>query len=79
LKSYNKFILILLLLLILGLTGCGDKTVTNVGKLNFENPLDIPELLEPTIGSDGTKQFTLTMQSGTTEFLPGKKDGYLGN
>lgn len=73
LKSYYNFNILLLMLLILGLTGCGEKTVTNVGKLNFENPLKIPELLEPTIGTDGTKQFTLTMQSGTTEFLPGKK------
>ena len=72
-KSYNKFFVPILLLLILGLAGCGDKPVTNVGKLNFENPLNIPQLLEPTIESDGTKHFTLTMQTGTTEFLPGKK------
>lgn len=47
--------------------------MTNVGKLDFENPLNIPELVEPTVGPDGTKHFTLTMQTGTTEFLPGKK------
>ncbi|WP_066071863.1 multicopper oxidase family protein [Neobacillus soli] len=72
-KTYKGIFILLLLLLVFGLAGCGDeKTVTNVGKLHFENPLKIPQLLEPTIGNDGTKHFTLTMQSGTTEFLPGK-------
>lgn len=73
-KSYNKFFAPLLMLLVFGLAGCGgDKTVTNVGKLHFDHPLKIPQLAEPVIESDGTKHFKLTMQSGTTEFLPGKK------
>ena len=85
LRSNHRFIVSLLLLLVFGLAGCGDKTVTNVGKLNFENPLKIPPLLEPVIGSDGTKHFTLTIKKGTTEFLPGKltdtwgiNESYLG-
>jgi FtsP/CotA-like multicopper oxidase with cupredoxin domain len=73
LKAYHKFIVPLVILFIFGLAGCGEEKQTNVGKVNFENPLNIPELLEPTIESDGTKHFTLTMQTGTTEFLPGKK------
>ncbi|SHG59071.1 multicopper oxidase family protein [Ornithinibacillus halophilus] len=45
---------------------------SNVGELDFEQPLKIPELLEPTIESDGSKHFSLTMKPGTSEFLPGK-------
>lgn len=56
----------------MGLAGCSEKPVTNVGKLSFDNQLKIPQLLEPTIEADGTKHFALTMQSGTTELLPGK-------
>jgi Putative multicopper oxidases len=52
---------------------CGGDAATNVGKLSFRNELKIPPLLEPKIAPDGTKQFTLTMQSGTTEFLAGKR------
>jgi suppressor of ftsI len=70
-KTY-KYIVVLLLLAVLGLAGCGEETVTNVGKLKFENALKIPELLEPTKDEDGTKHFTLTMQSGQTEILSGK-------
>lgn len=71
-KSY-RFIALIFLVLIFGLVGCGkEETVTNVGKLHFKNPLKIPELLKPAVGSDGTKHFTLTMQKGSTEFLPGK-------
>jgi len=60
-----------LLLLAFGLAGCSDDT-TNVGALAFKNPVNIPPLLEPAIGNDGRKHFTLTMQSGSTEFLEGK-------
>lgn len=60
------------LLLVFGLAGCGsNEIVTNVGELDFEQPLKIPELLEPEILEDGTKHFTLTMGPGTTEFFPG--------
>lgn len=62
-----------MVLLVFGLAGCsGDKETSNVGKLHFKHPLSIPPLLQPTISADGTKHFKLTMQSGTTEFLPGK-------
>lgn len=65
--------LILGLLLAFGLVGCSSaELVSNVGELQFEQPLNIPELLEPTIESDGTKHFNLTMEPGATEFLPGK-------
>ncbi|MDQ6597606.1 multicopper oxidase family protein [Bacillus salipaludis] len=73
-KSYTKLMIPLLVLLVFGLAGCGgDKPITNVGQLHFDHPLKIPQLLKPTISSDGTKHFQLTMQSGSTEFLPGKK------
>ncbi|MCH1625984.1 multicopper oxidase family protein [Ferdinandcohnia quinoae] len=60
------------MLLVFGLAGCSKEPVTNVGKLNFDNLLKIPQLLEPEIDADGTKHFSLTMQSGTTEFLSDK-------
>ncbi len=57
----------------ISLAGCGkEEIITNVGELDFVQPLKIPQLVEPTIEPDGTKNFTLTMQMGTTEFLPGK-------
>src|SRR5690625_3491150 len=65
--------LVLSLLLAFGLIGCSsNEIITNVGELQFEQALKIPELLEPTIESDGTKHFHLTMESGTTEFFPGE-------
>jgi len=73
LKTNHKYIVSLLMLLVFGLAGCNGETETNVGKLNFENPLKIPPLLEPNIGSDGIKHFTLTMQKGASEFLPGER------
>jgi len=81
LKLQHRLLILLSLLLVFGLTGCGssDDIVTNVGELQFEKPLNIPELLEPTIDSDGTKHFNLTMEPGTTAFFPGKKDRYMGN
>ncbi|GHH98063.1 multicopper oxidase family protein [Neobacillus kokaensis] len=73
-KSYNRYTALLLMLLVVGLAGCGkEEAETNVGKLHFENPLKIPQLLEPIISADGTKHFQLAMQTGTTEFFPGKK------
>lgn len=70
-KRYFRSIPFLLLFLAFGLAGCWDDT-TNVGTLQFKNPVKIPPLLEPTIDNAGTKRFTLTMQSGTTEFFEGK-------
>ncbi|WP_087974981.1 multicopper oxidase family protein [Oceanobacillus rekensis] len=71
-KLHHRIILIILLFI--GLAGCSSSAeiVTNVGELQFEQALKIPELIEPTIESDGTKHFDLTMEPGTTEFLPGK-------
>lgn len=57
----------------ISLAGCGkEEIITNVGELDFVQPLKIPPLVEPTIEPDGTKNFTLTMQTGETELLPGK-------
>lgn len=73
LKLYRRLIVPFGLLLVFGLAGCNsNETVTNVGKLEFQQALKIPELLEPTIESDGTKHFSLTMEPGTTEFFPGE-------
>nr|WP_144921745.1 multicopper oxidase domain-containing protein [Paenibacillus bovis] len=71
-KSYSRLFLLLCIFVVLALAGCGNDKSTNVGNLKFENPLKIPELLEPTLEPDGTKHFTLTMMQGTTEFLEGK-------
>lgn len=79
LKLHHRFIIALSIILTIGLAGCSEAEVaTNVGELEFTQELKIPELLEPTIKSDGTKHFSLTMQPGTTEFLPGKLTNTLG-
>lgn len=62
---------LLLLFLAFSMVGCSDDT-TDVGALEFKNPMKIPPILEPTIDNYGKKHFTLTMQSGTTEFFHGK-------
>src|SRR5690606_38095438 len=73
LRLYHKFFTVLTMIFVLTLAGCGkEEIVSNVGKLEFVQPLKIPELIEPTIEPDGTKNFTLTMQDGKTELLPGK-------
>ncbi|MBW8347889.1 multicopper oxidase domain-containing protein [Bacillus sp. IITD106] len=72
-KSFHIYFGLFITLLAISLASCGkEEVVTNVGKLEFEQPLKIPPLLEPTTESDGSKHFTLTMQNGKTEFLPGK-------
>jgi FtsP/CotA-like multicopper oxidase with cupredoxin domain len=72
-KRSCVFITLLLGVIVLCLAGCDGDTTTNVGKLKFQNELKIPPLLEPTVEPDGTKHFTLTMQTGMTEFLEGKQ------
>ena len=62
----------LLLPFMLSLAGCSVEPTANEGSLKFTQPLKIPPLLQPTVKNDGTKHFTLTMQKGETEFLPGK-------
>ncbi|WP_223701683.1 multicopper oxidase family protein [Sutcliffiella deserti] len=52
-------------------TFVSSKTST-VGELSFDNPLRIPELLEPTIDSEGRKVFDLTFNNGEVEFIDGK-------
>ncbi|MCS0543266.1 hypothetical protein NXY55_25120, partial [Aeromonas veronii] len=72
-RPYNRFFALFSMLLMISLAGCGkEDIVTNVGKLDFEQPLKLPPLVEPIIEADGTKNFTLTMQTGETELLPGK-------
>lgn len=44
---------------------------TNVGELEFRNPVAIPELLEPTTDEQGRQVFDLTAQHGVSSFLPG--------
>lgn len=40
---------------------------------DFDRPLAVPPLLEPTVGSDGVKRFAVRLQTGQTELLPGKR------
>jgi len=57
------------------LAGCGSPgsgSKGNSGILTFVNRLKVPPLLEPAVAADGTKQFSLTMQTGQAELLPGK-------
>ncbi|MGH3735344.1 MAG: multicopper oxidase family protein [Micromonosporaceae bacterium] len=46
---------------------------SNVGQLDFSNPLKIPPLLEPSVDKAGRKHFDLSLRAGRTEFLPGVK------
>lgn len=72
-KNRDRLLALLFVGLSLMLVGCEGDTSTNVGKLDFKNSLRIPPILEPTTDADGKKHFTLTMQSGTTEFFQGKQ------
>ncbi|WP_231928492.1 multicopper oxidase family protein [Micromonospora echinaurantiaca] len=57
------------------LAGCGSPgsaSKGNSGTLTFANRLRVPPLLEPVVTKDGTRQFSLTMQAGRTELLPGR-------
>ncbi len=76
--NVKKYFVLLVMIITIGLVGCGSDTPSTTGELQFENPLNIPPLLEPTIDEDGTKNFTLTMQKGTTEFFPGKQTNTWG-
>jgi len=49
----------------------GPGTQTNVGALDFTNPLTIPPLADSRIDGSGRRVFELTLQAGETEF-PGK-------
>ena len=45
--------------------------VSNVGRVDFSQPLAIPPLLESTIDQDGRKVFDLRFEAATTELMPG--------
>jgi FtsP/CotA-like multicopper oxidase with cupredoxin domain len=53
------------------IAACGVVTTptSNVGELDFDNPLAIPPLLEPTTDSSGRSVFELDVRTGTTEFV----------
>ncbi|GAA3586379.1 multicopper oxidase domain-containing protein [Klugiella xanthotipulae] len=70
---------------VLSSTGCTAFStrdpLTTAGKLSWRNPLQIPPLAEATV-SGNTRAFTLTAQTGSSTFLPGKTTptwGYNGN
>jgi blue copper oxidase len=45
--------------------------VSTAGRLSFDNPLRIPELLEGERGDDGVVRFDLDVEAGTTQFRDG--------
>jgi len=47
--------------------------VSNVGKVEFTQPLAIPPLLEPTTDQGGRKVFDLRFEAATTELVPGTR------
>ena len=47
-------------------------------KLTFGTPLHIPPLLQPALGTDGSRRFDLVMQAGQTQILPGKQTATWG-
>lgn len=49
----------------------GTAAASNVGTLDFRNPVRIPPLLAPHIDADGRKVFDIRLQTGTSMFLPG--------
>ncbi|MFD7862705.1 multicopper oxidase family protein [Streptomyces sp. NPDC059783] len=46
--------------------------VSTVGKVDFNRRLAVPPLAPSTVTADGTRVFDLRMQSGETEFRPGR-------
>jgi FtsP/CotA-like multicopper oxidase with cupredoxin domain len=50
-----------------------DRRMTNLGELDFANPLAIPPLLEPDLDERGRRHFRLEARTGTSELLPGKQ------
>lgn len=47
----------------------GNDPTSNVGELDFQNPLAIPPQLEPEIDESGRKTWNLTLQTGETQIL----------
>ncbi|WP_284638080.1 multicopper oxidase family protein [Paenibacillus silviterrae] len=70
--TLTRVVLIFSTFFALAISSCSQSDITNEGLLSFQNSLKIPPLLEPTIDLNGNKHYELTMQTGTTEFLPGK-------
>jgi bilirubin oxidase len=62
------------------LAGCGfvSAPVSTVGKVDFDRPLAIPPLAEPTMRPDGTAEFDLTAQAGSADFGVGHRTPTLG-
>lgn len=48
----------------------GPDSRSNVGDLDFQNPLAIPPLADSTINEQGQKVFDLTLQTGETDIVP---------
>ncbi len=48
----------------------GPDSRSNVGDLDFQNPLAIPPLAESTVDERGRKLFDLTLQSGEVDIVP---------
>lgn len=46
---------------------------SNVGQLDFANPLNIPPIVDGTLGDDGIYGFDLALRTGTADILAGKQ------
>ncbi len=76
-RRWKRILAILgIVIVVLGALGTGaaawlyrDAKQSNVGELAFANRLAIPELAEPTIGSDGRKVFDLRFMAGETDLV----------
>ncbi|MBG6056381.1 FtsP/CotA-like multicopper oxidase with cupredoxin domain [Salinibacterium sp. CAN_S4] len=51
----------------------GGSRVSTIGAVDFTNPLSIPPLAASTIDESGRRTFTLTAQTGSTEFIDGSR------
>jgi len=79
--NYRKLILFITITSVVVVLGGGGFMVwmfneakhSNLGELTFENPLAIPELLEPTTDDQGRKVFDLTFTPGEIEFIEGQR------
>ncbi|MET9863949.1 multicopper oxidase domain-containing protein [Streptomyces smyrnaeus] len=50
-----------------------DRKLSNVGELDFRNPVAVPRLLEPEKDKRGRRHFNLKARTGTSSLVPGKK------
>jgi FtsP/CotA-like multicopper oxidase with cupredoxin domain len=49
----------------------GGETVNTLGKVNFNQAVPLPPLADSTVSADGTRTFSLDLQTGQTNFLSG--------